>query len=70
MEKLNALEGPKSKNSETKFLNINNFEVRGSQICIYPNYSERDLTKEIHLELYSISLEMLSYNAMSYRESE
>ena len=70
MAKLNSAKGPKSKTPETKFLNINNFEARGPQIWIYPNYSERDLTKEKYIEFYAINLEMLAHSSTIYREAQ
>ena len=40
-----------------KYLNIQNFEIRGNQIFFFPNYADRDMKSEPNLEYFQIDLE-------------
>ena len=48
--------------TELKNLNINRFEICGTQIHIFPKYTERDLMIENDIELYVIEMADLPIN--------
>ena len=41
---------------EFKYLNINRFDIMGTQVHIYPVYKERDLLIENDIEIFIINI--------------